>query len=127
MSRSAKLACTDGHVSLFLGKPIRREDESVNSFQMGGKGLLLNGQRPELNKINWTMLADHAEHHLRVLMTGDPDDDPLADFLEIEGDSVPYIPAEDSLKDWSGIWFRLKYLVAHSDLPVHLQGRCSLG
>ncbi len=103
MSRYANFACMDCKVSRFLGKAIFRKDESVNYFHIGGPEQPLNWQRPQLNQVIWKMFADHAGHHLRVLVSGDPDFDRLADFIEIGGTANRDISEEDYLKGWDGL------------------------
>jgi hypothetical protein len=103
MSRYANLACMDCKVSFFLGKAIFRDDGSVNYFHIGGREEPPNWQRQELNQVLWKMLADHAGHNLRVLLSGDPDFDRLADFVDIGGTAIRDISEEDYLKNWDGL------------------------
>ena len=103
MSRYADFACIDCKVKLWLGKTIFREDGSVAYFHIGGSKQPLNSQRPELNGTIWKMLADHAGHHLRVVVEGNPDDDLLDDdyFVKIDdiGDAIRF---EEYLEGWEG-------------------------
>src|SRR5215472_11883497 len=103
MSRYANLACVDCKVKLWLGKTIFREDDSINYFHIGGPEQPPNSQRPELNRTIWKMLADHAGHHLQVVVEGNPDDELLDDddFVEIGGPGSA-LSFEEYLKGWDG-------------------------
>jgi hypothetical protein len=104
MSRYADLVCIDCKVSLWLGKAIFREDNSINYFKIGDQEDPPNSQRLELNRAIWKMLADHAGHNLRVIVEGEPDEDILEDdaFVEIGGDTINDISFDEYLKDWPG-------------------------
>ncbi|HZO73515.1 MAG TPA: hypothetical protein VFB60_15045 [Ktedonobacteraceae bacterium] len=104
MSRYADFACIDCKVGLWLGKAILRDDGRVNYFKIGAEEDPPNSQRPELNRVLWKMLADHANHNLRVFVEGEPGEELLEDpaFVEIGGDEIGDLSFEDYLKDWHG-------------------------
>ena len=101
--RPAFLACLDCHVLFPLGNAIFHPDGRVNYFHNGPVDAPLNWQNPELNQVLWKMLADHAGHHLKVLVSGDSELD-QSTFLQI-GDAAGQnaISREDYLKDWEGV------------------------
>jgi hypothetical protein len=101
MSRYADFACIDCKVHFWLGKTIFREDDSIAYFHIGGSKQPLNSQRPELNGTIWKMLADHAGHHLRVVVEDNPDAALLDDddFVEIGGPGS-IVSFEKYLENW---------------------------
>jgi hypothetical protein len=103
MSRYTDFACIDCKVHLWLGTTIFRKDGSVAYFHIGGPKNQLNSLRPELNGTIWKMLADHAGHHLRVVIEGNPDARLLDDddFIRI-GRHGAEISFEEYLEDWEG-------------------------
>jgi hypothetical protein len=105
MSRYAQFACMECKVALFLGKIVYTAADSINFFHLGGIDIP-NTQRLELNRVLWKMLADHANHPLRVVTEGTREYDVLTDDEEvvwIGGDEPGRdIPFEEYLKDWNG-------------------------
>lgn len=99
MSRYAHLVCMDCKISYFIGKAIYREDEHLNYFHIGPASEPPNWQRTELNRVIWKMLADHAGHRLKVLLSGDPELEQF-EFINIDGTAINDISVEDYLKDW---------------------------
>jgi hypothetical protein len=100
----AYFACIDCKVYLFLGKAIVR-GERVSYFHIGGPSSPRNAARPELTRSLWKMLADHAEHNLRVALQGDETFARIAEdeeFVRIGGDTDTDITFEEYLKDWPG-------------------------
>lgn len=104
MSIYADFACIDCKVQVLLGITIFRKDGSVIYFHLGGSKDPLNSQRPELNGTIWKMLVDHAGHHLRVVVEGNPDARLLDDddFISI-GDMGDEISFEKYLEGWEGL------------------------
>lgn len=103
MSRYAQLACMDCKVLCFPGKAVYRQDERIDYFKIGPASEPANWQRPELNRVIWKMLADHAGHHLQVVVSGDAEFEQAADFAMIGGvTGTQEISFEDYLTDWDG-------------------------
>ena len=88
----AYLTCPETKKSMWLGKPIRRDNDEVvfysqNAAQYNHDDLLLN-------KVLWKFLAEHAHKDLRILFSGEyPDGD-------YERVSTWDIEAEDYVRDW---------------------------
>lgn len=98
-----RLACMDCKVALWPGKAVKRGGK-VSFFHVGSAEQPPNAARPELNRVLWKMLADHAEHNLRVALQGHEDDEYIIQegFVGIGGDTPHDISFEDYLKDWPG-------------------------
>ena len=104
MSRYAVFACLDCKISLFLGKIVFTPSDDINFFHRGVADAR-NWQRPELNRVLWKMLADHANHPLRVVTEGTQEYNTLMDedLVWIGGDEPGHdISCEEYLKDWDG-------------------------
>jgi len=75
----AYLICPETKKALWLGKPIRTMDEShverVLYYHRGPLGGSLNYNDQLLNMILWKFLAEHAHKDLRVVFSGEFDDD----------------------------------------------------
>ena len=103
MSIYSDFACIECKLRLWLGKTIFREDDSIAFFHIGAPEDPPNSQRPELNGTIWKMLAEHAGHHLRVVVEGNPDDELLDDddftFIGEAGSSLTF---EKYLEGWEG-------------------------
>jgi hypothetical protein len=103
MARSAYFACMDCKVKLWVGVAIPRD--TVEYFSHFGDEKR-NWQDLELNRVVWKMLADHAGHHLRVILEWTPEYDAFVEeenVVEIGGDDPEYdISFEAYLKDWEG-------------------------
>lgn len=96
--------CLDCKVYLFLGKSVIRDDKP-SYFHIGSALEPRNAARPELNRVLWKMLADHAEHNLRVAIQGDETFERIREdetFVRIGGDTDIDISFEEYLKDWPG-------------------------
>lgn len=103
MSQYARFGCMDCKVMVWLGKTIFTPTDAVSYFHIGGSARPPNWQQPELNRVIWKMLADHARHNLRVVIEGDPEyDSMLEHFLEIGGGDEQDITVEQYLDDWPG-------------------------
>ena len=104
MARSAYLACVDCKVMFWLGKAIFNPNETINYFLGVKEGH--NWQDPELNRVLWKMLADHASHPLRVLVEWTPEYDAFMENeqkVDIGGDEPGQdISIEEYLKGWEG-------------------------
>jgi hypothetical protein len=94
----------DCKVMFWLGKAVFNPNYTVNYFIGVKEGR--NWQEPDLNRVLWKMLADHAGHSLRVLVEWTPE---LNEFMENErkvdigGDEPGQdISIEEYLKDWDG-------------------------
>ncbi len=102
VARSAYFACTDCKVRVWIGKAV--PSDIVLYFNAFGKDLR-NWQAPELNRVIWKMFADHAGHHLRVLLEWTPEYEAFIeeDNVLIGGDEPGQdISFEDYLKNWDG-------------------------
>lgn len=103
MARSAYFTCIDCKAKLWVGVAIPRD--TVEYFSRFGDEKR-NWQDPELNRAVWKMLADHAGHHLRVILEWTPEYDAFVEeenVVEIGGDDPESdISFEAYLKDWEG-------------------------
>jgi len=89
-------------VLLPLGKPVRREDGSIDHFHLAGEGYDSNSEHPLLGRALWKFLADHAGHPFRVAFSDEPDFEVVASFSEIGGDEIGDVTLVEYMQDWSG-------------------------
>jgi hypothetical protein len=95
MSISAYLVCHSRGLTLNLGKPLRRPDDTVMAFD---QGFLQGAERAQLDRALWKFLADTAGETLVVTYDGDDDFETVAGYQEIGGDAEDgNIPLADYL------------------------------
>ena len=103
MSIYGYLSCTDCKVVFWLGKAVFREEDPcsiVDHFHRGDASAPPNWARETLNRVLWTMLAEHRGHKLRVLL--DHELEKLEEeeiYREIGGNGMRDIPLEAWLED----------------------------
>lgn len=90
----AYLICKDTKKLIWLGKPIRSESEPDRVIFYSQNATLDNHDNPLLNRVLWRFLAEHAHRELRVVFSGEYDDD------EYEHIRTSDIEAEDYVRDW---------------------------
>ena len=88
----AYLTCSETKKLIWLGKPIRSENDRVVVYSQNE--YRYNHQDPLLNKVLWRFLADHAHKDLRVVFSGEFVDD------EYEHISTSDIEAEEYVRNW---------------------------
>jgi hypothetical protein len=73
----AYLICDRTRKAMWLGKPIRslEDKEQVIFFHRGWQGGPYNHEDPELNKLLWKFLADNGREGVRVVFSGEYDED----------------------------------------------------
>ena len=76
----AYLICKDSKYALWLGKPIRtvaleKSAERVVFYHRGPKDGIYNHEDPLSNKTLWKFLADNAHKELRVVFSGEFNED----------------------------------------------------
>jgi hypothetical protein len=100
MSVYGYLACEQCRIYMWLGKALRREDDSVLKFHVGDEHEPPNSEKTIRTKALWKMLADHTGHPLRVLLEHELDAllDTKDDAREIGGE----IPFDEYLSGWKG-------------------------
>ncbi|MFC6881417.1 MULTISPECIES: hypothetical protein [Actinomadura] len=101
MSIHADLVCTRCDVRLHLGKAVH-EDRAPAYYHLGPSDEPPNWARDELNAVLWKLLADHARHPLKVIIEGDPDEEPSERTVELGGDTTRDISFADYLRNWPG-------------------------
>jgi hypothetical protein len=103
MARSAHLACIDCKVEVWIGVGI--PSYLVDHFNRFGDEKR-NWQDAKLNQVVWKMFADHAGHHLCVLLEWTPEYDTFMDDASVVeiggGKSGRDISFEEYLKGWEG-------------------------
>lgn len=98
MSESAWLVSDAHQVQLGLGKPIRREDRTVDHFYDGTQ----NSRNSDLTRALWKFLADFGDQPLRVVFSYSPDYSKTAGYRMIGNDAMEDIDFPDYLRDWHG-------------------------
>ena len=71
----AYLICPETKKLIWLGKPIRAEDDEARVIFYSQNADLLNHEKKLLNKVLWKFLADHAHRDLRIVFSGEYNDD----------------------------------------------------
>jgi hypothetical protein len=75
----AYLICPETRKSLWLGKPIRSDEkdgtERTRYYHRSSSEGPWNHERELLNMVLWKFLSDHARKDLRVVFSGDFDED----------------------------------------------------
>lgn len=84
MSISAYLVCHSRRLTIGLGKPLRRADDTVSGFD---QGFLRGAARAQLDRGLWRFLADTAGEPLVVTYDSDDDFEVVAGYREIGGDA----------------------------------------
>lgn len=102
MSRYGWFVCDQCRVQLWLGKAVFDANERVDHFHRGPAESPRNWADPQFARVLSKMLADHADHPLRVTVEGDPRFNETAGYAEIGGDTANDVSFEDYLKDWRG-------------------------
>jgi hypothetical protein len=102
MSTYASFTCEQCHVRLSLGKAIMTSDDAVLYYHIGGPNEPRNPERPDLTCALWKMLADHAEHRMRIAFDTDEDFDDIAEFTVVGGDTIDDISFDEYLDGWPG-------------------------
>jgi len=94
----AYLICPETHKSMWLGKAIRVRQsdgtETVNYFHQGAYDDPPNYENEMLNKVLWKFLAEHTHKELRIVFSGEVDDE---SFDRVGTDDVE---ADNYLRDW---------------------------
>ena len=90
----AYLTCPDTKKLVWLGKPIRQRAGSQEVSYYNQNKHHENFDDTLLNKVLWKFLAEHAHKELRVLFSGEFDDD------EYEHISTWDVEAEEYVKNW---------------------------
>lgn len=94
----AYLICPETKKEIWLGKPIRVEDNNgalrVAYFHRGSSDGPWNHEIDSINKLLWKFLAEHAHKELRVVFSGEYDDD---EFDRVAGDEVEL---EEYVRGW---------------------------
>ncbi|TDD51091.1 hypothetical protein [Saccharopolyspora elongata] len=90
---------------LTLGKPVLKEDESVNYYHLGPRNNPRNPTQTLLNESPWKFLADHTGHPLVIRFDYEADMEEVEeDGTEIGGETVDDdIPFERYLLNWDGL------------------------
>jgi len=88
----AYLSCPETRKLIWLGKPIRTSSDQVVFYSQNADNW--NHDNPLLNKVVWKFLADHAHKELRVVFSGE--------FNEDEYDQIGSqdIETEEYIKEW---------------------------
>lgn len=104
MGRYAYFMCSDCKVGIWLGKAVfhtsGEKRDKVKYYHIGQEDEPFNWERDGLNRVIWKMLADHAEHNLRVVVEYGPlyTDDVFDDFTKIGGDEIGDISFAEYLR-----------------------------
>ncbi|MCI2420548.1 hypothetical protein MOQ72_24155 [Saccharopolyspora sp. K220] len=105
MSDLGYLVCAPCKTYLTLGKPVLRDDETVNYYHLGPRNSPRNPAQTLLNESLWKFLADHTGHPLVIKFDYE---DGMAEveenYTEIGGDTADGgIPFEQYLLNWDGL------------------------
>lgn len=87
---------------MFLGKPVRSENNEVWYYHRGAGDALPNSEKLQLTKALWRFMAEHGPHSLVVQSSYDEDFDTITAYPEIGGDTLDDISFEDYLRNWPG-------------------------
>ncbi|RZS29536.1 hypothetical protein EV193_12021 [Herbihabitans rhizosphaerae] len=100
MSVYAYLVCDKNKRFMYLGKPVRDEDDSINRFSAGPGS---NSANVELTKSLWKFLADNADGTFRVVYDHGREFDMITEnYVEIGNDAIGAIDFPDYIRDWHG-------------------------
>jgi hypothetical protein len=88
----AYLICPETKKSIWLGKPIRSEDDKVIYYNQNFRRQ--NHEDSLLNKVLWRFLAEHAHKELRIVFSGEYNED------EYDRISTSDFEAEEYVSDW---------------------------
>lgn len=105
MSDLGYLICAPCKTYLTLGKPILREDKSVDHYHLGLRNNPRNPTQTLLNESLWKFLADHTGHPLIIRFDYEDGIEEVEEqYTEIGGDVADGgIPFEQYLADWKGL------------------------
>ncbi|MEV5539483.1 hypothetical protein AB0L13_21735 [Saccharopolyspora shandongensis] len=105
MSDLGYLICAPCKVYLTLGKPVLKDDESVNYYHLGPRNNPRNPAQTLLNESLWKFLADHTGHPLAIRFDyEDGVEEVEEDYTEIGGETADDdIPFEQYLLNWDGL------------------------
>ena len=92
----AYLICPETRMSLWLGKPIRLEDADgtvrTRYYHCGYENGPLNHENSFVNKVLWKFLADHAHRKLKIVFSGECDEEAYETILPVDdGEAREYI------------------------------------
>ncbi|HYU14560.1 MAG TPA: hypothetical protein VEL05_00745 [Candidatus Acidoferrum sp.] len=101
MSRYGYIACHDCKIDIWLGKALFANGRPV-AFHVGQETDPPNSRNELLTRALWKFLAEHAGHHVSILVEGTPGFEALADYGEIGGDVEGDVSLADYVRDFSG-------------------------
>ena len=90
----AYLICPETRKLIWLGKPITPEDDNPLVVYFNQRSSHQNHENPLLNKVLWKFLADHAHMDLRIVFSGEYNDD------EYQHISTSDVEAEEYVRNW---------------------------
>ena len=85
----AYLICPETKKLIWLGKPIRSQDDKVLYYNQNYRHC--NHDVPLLNKVLWKFLAEHAHKELRVVFSGEYNDDEYVHLDTHESEAEEYV------------------------------------
>ncbi|MFI0467567.1 hypothetical protein ACH347_26105 [Saccharopolyspora sp. 5N102] len=105
MSDLGYLVCAPCKMYLTLGKPVLKDDESVNYYHLGPRNNPRNPTQTLLNESLWKFLADHTGHPLVIRFDYEAGMEEVEeDGTEIGGETADDdIPFEQYLLNWDGL------------------------
>lgn len=102
MSVYAYFCCHECRQKLWLGKSLHAKYIPF-AFHIGDSSEPRHWRRPELNKILWKFLADHAKHKIEVLLEHDMTEETYG-YAAIGGDCEHDISVRQYLRHPSGFY-----------------------